>query len=286
MRIVQNLKLKTQNFGFNYLIKYLSFTFCILIFALGCSASASYISLNTTLTTKVENNQLRVLLESINKGDESAYNVQAEIRVGDKKFLAKKRQDLGINQRYKAYTTFKLGKIKPGQYPLVLIMHYTDANQYPFSALTCQTYSYKAANLPSDIFGRMKSRTFWKQGKVKLTLKNMSDSEISTSTFLVIPREITVAGGSQKATLLPKSQQTINFSVENFSALSGSNYQIFAIAEYEKEGRHQTSITPGMLKIVEAKQILGINYLYFMIIFAVLVAVFIAFQFGLPIFKK
>jgi hypothetical protein len=114
----------------------------------------------------------------------------------------------------------------------------------------------------------------------------MSDSEISAKTFLVIPREITVAGRSQKITLLPKSQKTMSFSVENFSALSGSNYQIFAITEYEKDGRHQTSITPGMLKIVEAKQILGINYIYFMVVFAVLVAVFIAFQFGLPIFKK
>ena len=266
-------------------MKKLSLLLLLLAFLTG-AAAASYISLNTTLTTKVENNQLRVLLESINKGDESAYNVQAEIWVGDKKFLAKKRQDLGINQTYKAYTTFNLGKIKPGQYPLVLILHYTDANQYPFSALTCQTYSYKAENLPSDIFGRMKSRTFWKEGKVKLTLKNMSDSEISASTFLVIPREITVDGGVQKTTLLPKSQQTINFSVENFSALSGSNYQIFAIAEYEKDGRHQTSITPGMLKIVEAKKILGINYIYFIVIFTVLVIIFIAFQLGLPIFKK
>ncbi|MFH1347325.1 MAG: hypothetical protein ABIH22_01415 [Candidatus Margulisiibacteriota bacterium] len=249
----------------------------LLLLFLGQAVFASYISLDTTVTSKVEKNELKVLLEAVNKGDESAYNVQAEIRAGDDKFLAQRRPELGIDQTYKAYATFKLGRKKPGQYPLVLVMHYTDANQYPFSAMTCQTYSSQAEDLPSEIFGRIKSKTFWKEGRAKLTLKNMGDSEIAATTYLVVPREITVAGGPQKVTLLPKSQKSLDFPVENFSALSGSNYQIFAIAEYEKQGMHQTSISPGMIRIVE-KNFFRDYRVFIVALVAFLLAAFILLQ--------
>ncbi|MFH1683807.1 MAG: hypothetical protein ABIA67_02865 [Candidatus Margulisiibacteriota bacterium] len=233
--------------------------------------------MDTTITSKVEKNELKVLLEAVNKGDESAYNVRAEIRAGDDKFLAQKRPELGIDQTYKAYNTFKLGKSRPGQYPLVLVMHYTDANQYPFSAMTCQTYSYQAEDLPSEIFGRVKAKAFWKQGQAKLTLKNMGDTEIAATTYLVVPREITVAGGPQKVTLLPKSQKSLDFFVENFSALNGSNYQVFAVTEYEKQGIHQTSISAGMIKIVE-KNFFRDYRLLIIALVAILLAAFILLQ--------
>ncbi len=256
-------------------------SYLAVVFMVGV-ASASFISLNTTVKSKIEGNTLQVFVSTINKGDEAAHNVQAEIRVGDKKILAKKKVELGIDKTYKAIVSFDLDYKSPGQYPLVVIMHYADANQYPFSALTLQTFPYKSEATPSDLFGRMKGSSFWKTGKAKLTLKNMGDADIDAATKLVVPRELTVAEGQLEMDIASKSEKQISFTLENFSALSGSSYQVFAVSEYEKDGVHQTNITPGMMRIVQSREIFGINYTAIIAALILLILFFIAAQF----FKK
>ena len=253
----------------------------IIVSLLASAAHASFISLNTTVTSEVRGNILNVSVSVVNKGDEAAHNVQAEVRLGDKKILANKKQELGVGGIYRAKTSFQLNQ-KPGQYPLVIVMHYADANQYPFSALTVQSFPYKAQAMLSDVFGKGKDATFWEKGSIKFILKNMGDTEIKSSTYLVTPRELTVKEGKQALTIAPKSDQSLKFSVENFSALSGSNYQVFAISEYEKDGVHLTNVTPGMIHLVEQKKVIGIDARYLFVTLVVLVLLFVGFQ----VYKK
>ena len=251
----------------------------LLILFLGVySAAASYISLQTSVTSRVVKDTLKVSVSAVNKGDEPAHNVQAEIRVKEKTIPAKKLAQLGVNQVYRAQVSFNLSHKKPGEYPLLVTMHYADANLYPFSALTCQTFSYKSEALPGQIFGSLKSASFWKKGKVKLTLKNMSQSEVKALTYLVVPRELTVAEKPFELSIPSKSARDLNFEIENFSALHGSSYQVFAVSEYEKEGVYQTSITPGMVKIVKTREIFGINYKVILVVLLILILIFTAAQ--------
>ncbi len=254
------------------------FLLILLLCLIASSAFASYISLNTTVTAKVVGNQLKVLVSAVNKGDEAAYNVQAELRAGGKKILAEKVQKLEVNGTYKGYATFNLNLDKAGHYPLVIVMHYADANQYPFSALTIQTFAYKVQDMPKDLFGRMRSTTFWENGRIELTLKNSSNVDIKAKADLVVPKEITVLGGVKDLALAARVSDKVRFELENFSALSGSNYQVYAVSEYDKGNFHYTVITPGMIRIVERKSLLGIDYQYLLVFLIVLVMVFILFQ--------
>lgn len=242
------------------------------------AASASYISLNTALSSKVENNTLKVMVSSVNKGDESAFNVQAEIRVGGKTILAEKQAELPIGGNYQAAAEYKIALRKPGTYPLTLIMHYTDANQYPFSALTCQTFVYQK-DAVSPVFGQLRSVTFSKDGTLNLTLKNLGDSGIKARTYLVAPRELTIGEKSGELLIPAKSEQRASFSVTNFSALAGSTYQVFAVSESEDNDLHYTCIAPGTIKIVAARELFGLNYAYVIAALALLVAIFIGAQF-------
>jgi hypothetical protein len=242
-------------------------------------AWASYISLNTIVTANVEKDVLKVSLKVTNQGDESAFNVQAEVRVEGKAVFARKETELGINQTYTADLTYDLKLDTPGIYPLVLVMHYTDANNYPFSALTARTFTYGSQEMPSELFGKISSKTFWKKGKINLTLKNVGKSAIEAKTYLVSPKEITVEDEFINVSLPPKGSKGVSFKVNNFSALSGSSYQIYAIAEYEKEGIHQTSVTPGIIKVKESRQILGLNYTTALIFMLVLGIIFVVVQF-------
>lgn len=242
------------------------------------SALASFISLNTTVTAKVVGSQLKVLVSAVNKGDEPAYSVQAELQVGDKKILAEKKEKVEIDGDYKGYAAFNLNLINPGQYPLIVVMHYADANQYPFSALTIPVFNFKAEDVPVEIFGRMRSATFWKEGQLGLTLKNSGNTTINAKTNLVVPQELTVQNNQQDIAIAGRASAHTSFNIENFSALSGSTYQVYAVSEYDKDGRHHTVITPGMIKIVEKRNILGLDYQYLLIFLVILVMVFIIFQ--------
>ena len=251
----------------------------LLVSLLAGVSVASYISLNTTVSSKVDDNKLQIMITSINKGDESAYSVQAEINVAGQKIMAKKLQELGVDKTYKIFEEIKLDLASAGKYPLIVTMHYADANQYPFSALNAQTFIYRAEEIPAQVFGRMRSASFWKEGKVKLTLKNMGAEDISAVTNLVVPRELTVAENNQKMEVCGKSEKSASFKIENFSALHGSTYQVFAVSEYEKDGVHHTNITPGTIKIVESKEIFGISYNVIIALLALLILFFIAAQF-------
>jgi hypothetical protein len=250
------------------------------------SAQASYISLKTSFNARLDKDVLKVLVRVINKGDESAYNVQAEITAAGKRFLAEKKLEVGVDQGYDAMAEFPLAKGKPGIYPLLLTMHYTDANQYPFSALTGQTFAYRAEDTPGDVFGRLQTATFWQSGQTKLTIKNLSDQAVNAAVDLITPRELR-AVGSRQTTLVPaRGAVTVDFTVENLSALNGSNYQVFAVIEYDKAGLHQTSIAPGSLKITESKNLLGLDYLFWFAALIILLLVFLAIQLGWVKLKK
>lgn len=218
----------------------------ILIFA--GDAFAAYISLNTSLTSKIEGNSLSLMVSSTNKGDESAFNVQAELQVSGKNILSKKAPELTVNGTYSTTEKFNVNYAKPGNYPIALTIHYTDANQYPFSALTCQTVIYRKEAI-SPVFGKLSSTTISKEGKLKLTLKNAGAKDIKTRVSLVAPRELTVEDKAKELVLGPKSTETIEYEVKNFSALSGSTYQVYAVAEAEDSEMHYTSVVPGTVKI-------------------------------------
>ena len=220
-------------------------------------------------------------VSSINKGDESAYNVQAEIRVGTKTILADKVTELPVNGVYKVNASLKVMVAKPGNYPLFLTMHYADANQYPFSALSCLSFAYQQETL-SPVFGQLSSTTFSKQGKVKLVIKNTSDQPVKTRTYLVAPRELSYKSQPTEVLIDPRSEKSVEFPLENFSALAGSTYQVYAVSESEDEQSHYTSIAPSTVKVVASQAIYGMSYSLIFALLVILLVIFVGSQF----FKK
>ena len=254
------------------------FIFILLTALFSSLAAASYISLNTSVNTKFENGVLKLSVGTVNKGDESAYNVQAELKVGEKSVLAEKKSELPIDGAYQADVTFKPVIKKPGTYPLFLILHYTDANQYPFSALSAQTFIYQKEAV-APIFGQLKSTSFSKEGSLQLVLKNLGDNAIETKTSIVAPRELSIINNGEPIMVPSKGEAAASFNIKNFSALAGSTYQVFAVSESEDNDLHYTSIAPGTIKIVAAQEVFGLGYPLVFTLLALLIIVFIGTQF-------
>ena len=242
------------------------------------SASAGFIRLATSISSKIEGGTLTVLVTVCNEGDESAYSGQIEFLVGGEKYMSKKVEEFAVGVTNSFIQQIELSMETPGAYPLIATLHYADANQYPFSAMKAHIFPYEIEAGPSEIFGTIKETTFWKEGTVKLNLKNLGMSNIQTTTQLICPRELSVDEGSRNILVPAKSSGKAQFSLKNFAALSGSTYIVFAVSESEKNGVHHTTITPGVVKLKEQKKILGVSYGVLAAVLVVLVLVFVGFQ--------
>ncbi len=255
------------------------FLLSIFILLIANPSFASFISIQTTIRSLVEENRIDLEISTANKGDEAAHNVQVEIVFEGETYFTSKKPKLGSNQTISFNKSIEISPSKQGCYPLIIVTHYTDAHQYPFSALSCIIVSNKRDAPPSVIFGNMADESFSTKGRVVLTVKNRGENDISTSVRLFAPRELKIINSRQQVSMPARSQKEIYFDMENFSALGGSTYQIYATAEYEIKGIHQTGIIPGTLTITKSRQIVGISHTVVLVILIVCTLIFIAAQY-------
>lgn len=240
---------------------------------------ASFISIQTTTRSLVDENRINLEISLVNKGDEAAYNLQAEIVFESETYFTSKIPKLETNQMTSFKKSIEMSPSKRGDYPLIIVVHYTDANQYPFSALSCIIVSNKRDTPPSDIFGNMKAENFSTRGSLVLTVKNRGEKDISTSVRLFAPGELKITNPMQQVSMPARSQKEIIFDMENFSALRGSTYQLYATAEHAINGVHQTVIMQGSVAITESRHIFGVSQQVVLTILIFCTLVFVAAQY-------
>ena len=240
---------------------------------------ASFISIHTTTQSSLVKNKLTLNVSLQNKGDEAAYDVQAEIMFGFKTFSTPKLKKLPPDRSISFPLSHDIQTGKQGDYPLIIVTHYTDANGYPFSALSCILVSNRKDAPPLEIIGSMETARFTKTGQVKVMLKNNAENDILTSVRLIVPAELNVNIPLKQVSIVSKTQKDIVFELENSSALSDSSYQIYAVAEYDKNEFHKTVIVPGTVFIEKSNRILGIDYKAIILILVLFSLIFLIAQF-------
>jgi hypothetical protein len=126
---------------------------------------------------------------------------------------------------------------------------YTDANQYPFSALSIPTLVNKETTAPK-ILGILRGSDFASQGTTELVVKNLDDQPKTINMHFVLPKELSSTDLDREIPLGPRAEVKIPLKVKNFSALPGSSYPVYAVLEYELGDIHFTSTAAGTVRIV------------------------------------
>jgi hypothetical protein len=240
---------------------------------------AGTISLTTSVTTDVltqDEGEIQVTLT--NSGDEAAYNVQLSLITDF--FLSEPVYvgTLDINKPFRTNLTVEpQSELKEGNYPVVLLTEYSDANGYPFSSVSPVTLTYKNPH-PSRVTGVFENIEV-SGNRVKnlvLKLKNMDQVSHEVDVKLILPNELSSDITQESVTIDSKEEKKLTFRISNFAGLEGSNYVVLATIEYEDE-YHHSSLSSGMVKIVEGK---GWNIPTWVPIIAVgvLVVIFVAYQ--------
>lgn len=230
--------------------------------------TASYISIQSSITT-TEN---ETIITITNLGDEAAYNVQLSLNINNKRVISNVKRQLGVQKSFKWKVPLAAKPKNPGKYPLILTTNYQDANSYPFSAISVSTFDYNLATI-SDIAAKINNIELSDKGTLELTIKNLAETTKDLSIKLIVPKELTINKEKLSLKLPAKTEKTINFEIKKFSALTGSSYSVFAVIEYDENNQHYTTITNGIVKIIE-KQGIDMKNNFLLITLVILIIVF------------
>ncbi|HHT9144156.1 MAG TPA: hypothetical protein ACFYD4_00520, partial [Candidatus Wunengus sp. YC61] len=216
------------------------------------TASAGYITIKTETTVAVDDSNLKVKVVVTNEGDESAFNVQININENQRTQSSPIKQMLTVKENFEYEANYRVPQIKHGRYPLIINVDYTDANQYPFSALTGTYYSF-GSDTVSKVFGSANDIRLARYTTLPLKLKNIDEESKEVLIRLIVPKESSVQEKVKKVTIQPRSEVNTIFNISNFSALPGSRYQVFFILEYEDENKHYSNIIPCSIHVDASK---------------------------------
>ncbi len=243
-------------------------------------ADASYISIQSAITT-TEN---EIIVKITNFGDEPAHNVQLSLEINNKKFVSDIKDRLNVQNSFEWKVPLTEKPKNPGKYPLILTTNYQDANAYPFSAISVSTFDNMQATI-SETIAKIDNIELSEKGTLKLIIKNLAETEKNLNIRLIAPKELTAEKNKLSLKLPARTEETIDFEIEKFSALTGSSYAVYAVIEYDENNMHYTTTTSGIVKVIEKKNIFT-NQNLLIGLLVILIIVFIYFQFRKITFEK
>lgn len=222
----------------------------LLFFALPpfSDAAASTISLKIQSSVTV-GDTLRVSAQIINQGDESAFSVTPEIQGEGISRQLSVKDELKPGQTYEVHETFPFKASLPGSYALLLTARYTDANQYPFSAVAPIIYVVEKES-PPQIAAIFKNTELPGQSPITLRLKNLRPSPLTLKVTLPLPKELACDDAVKELRLGPNGTGALTFQIRNIKGLENSVYALFAVLDYEIDGIHHSDIANVAVKLV------------------------------------
>lgn len=226
---------------------YRAFCLSVLLCLLTAPSLPAQILLNLRADTTPEPPNLKVRLTVTNSGKEEAHDLQINLRSGQEQTLPG-QSVLLPSATYTADLNLNIAGKAPGKYPLYATVGYADRNGYQFSAILCAAY-FIGQDSASDIFGALTTEPLVDRSRMHLRLKNLAPQERDFALTVFTPRELS-ADQEKNLKLKAGEERNISIPIRNFSALPGSNYPIYIVAEYDREGKHFTSVIVSTIQTV------------------------------------
>ena len=220
----------------------------LMVVFLASFVSASYITMQTTAETNSTGGKINVT----NNGDESAYQVQIISEILGNTYKSEIKNELKVGETFTTKLPINLSKNSAGTYPLLVTIHYQDANGYLFSALLSRLVENNAQSR-SEIVLELNDAEIKDSVKVPVKITNFGEQSREVQLTLFMSGEFNVKDNNRSISVEPKSHKEVIFNVENFAARVGSVYSFFAVAEYDSQDGHHGTIDSGGMKVLEKK---------------------------------
>jgi hypothetical protein len=214
------------------------------------SVAASYITMATDFSVTEGVDGLTLNVTTKNQGDEPAYGIQFEVQIGNLKLTSATVPQLGVNETTSSDLSIQEAFDLPGHYPVLIKTHYQDANTYPFTALSVGFYDFQRPAV-SKILIRAEDASIPVNGKgtMQYTVRNNDAVERDLHLALHLPDELAALKDSDSLTIGPRKSKSLQYTVENFSALEDSGYAVALVAEYDDGNTHYSTAGTGTIRI-------------------------------------
>jgi hypothetical protein len=224
----------------------------VMVVSSSCStAFGAHITMTSSFSVIEKPEGLMLVVSAENSGDVPAHDVQFEIILDERVLVGPVVKRLDIDE--KTSMNFSLVDVFgiPGRYPVVLRTNYKDAAGYRFTALTVGFHDYQATVVPAvSISGQPTSIPVDGKGRMTFVLRNDGQTGQKIDLALILPNELSAAHEYSMIEIGPQQQQTLDYDVENYSALANSSYPISLLGRYEENGRRFSMAGTAVARVV------------------------------------
>ncbi|MBN2300918.1 MAG: hypothetical protein JXN60_00245 [Lentisphaerae bacterium] len=256
----------------------------ILAFALAIPyvCNGSHITLEMQATSRFKGGKCRIDAKITNRGDETAYRIRNEAILGQTKQQSQLHDTLEPGQSMTMSIDLGTAPDVPGTYTVVLLTHYTDQNNYPFTALSSiPLLTTDPIEKETPVRVRLSSTELASRGHIPIAIESRSRSNITVRLSLILPPELSVSE-PPVVPLAPMSTTNLTIRIDNRWARPGSCYSVFAVIDYNLDGQHISSTSSAELKITHPYRIRAISSKWWIALAIVLAVCTIIVQIAKP----
>jgi len=248
------------------------------MFGYNTSVTADILRIETQTGVTVAGDLLKVRVTATNKGTGHAHNVQVHLILLSERHHGPIKGRLDPGQTDTVLFERTLSRITKGRYPLTVLVDFHDANQYPFSAVSCTTFHFREeANL--DLLCLGSDVTLETDGELRFSVKNLGFEARRLQGTLVLPKELSTPRPQIDIQIDPRSEEAVVFEIANFSALLGASYPVFCYFEYDFEGTHYTTVARALVNIVKGENWFRRTKFFWLVAAVILGVILVALQF-------
>ena len=244
--------------------------------ALAAPAEAGTISITISQGVAVSADKLMVNLKVGNSGDEAALSVTPSLRFGDQVVRGKGKESLAPNTSFEETLTLPVGSLGEGRWPYRIAVDYTDQNQYPFQALQTQAINVGSPPPAKVVVPTIKSADIAGSGTLTLTVKNLTADPRTARVSVFVPEGLEATDPVREVKLDGWKEQDLTVPITNRTALAGSRYPVFVVAEYDAGAVHESAVAQGLVSVIEVQSFFSRNTRFLWIGAGVLVVLWLA----------
>jgi hypothetical protein len=247
----------------------------LFILLLPRATEAGFITIETDVQASVGDSTGTAKIRVTNKGDEAAYNIRISADIGGNVKKGPLQEILKPNHDISETITAPVDYKKPGRYPVIVWIDYTDQNQYPFTAISIVYLNFQEP-VVGRVVGEMPPLEMEDRGNLRVKVKNLEQNERDIKVRLVVPEEFSSSSSRQEIRLKPGAEETLSFELRNVSALAGSSYQVYTLLQYEDQQYHYANAI-GSIVAVQATKTFFERYQKPLIGIAIVLAILVAY---------
>lgn len=213
-------------------------------------AQASYFTLDLQASTQVRGGRVTARVSMRNAGDEPMGNLTPSAWLaGHPAVAGSPHPELPVGETLTR--TLDLGEVPPlpGHYTAVVSARYTDRYGHPFTTLkTIPVYTADPGAL-TPLSGRMAPITLDGPQQADVSLNWSAEFPASVHLWMVVPPELSCSPAEATIRIPGYGAATQRVEVARTWAVEGSQYRIFAIADFVWRGQHRSCVIPGALRV-------------------------------------